>query len=406
MSPDDPLLGYLAGIAGPIPVDRIPLDTPAVRALREAGISLVVPLVTSGELVGVLSLGPRRSEREYSTDDRRLLAGPGRATPRRPSAWRSWSASRRPRPSPASGSSRSCTSRSSSSSSSCPRSCPTCPAGTSPRTTSPAREVGGDFYDFIALPDGRRRGRHRRRHRQGRAGRAGHGDAPTASCGPRRPGWSPRATSCGGSTTLLMRGDPAAHVRHLPVRGPRPGHRAAASSPTPATTCRTCAPPTGVVELRATGHAARADARHGATRRRRSCSSPASSVLLHSDGLVEAHDARPGDVRLPAAPAAGRRAGHRRGADRPGALTELEPVHRARAGSRRTTSPWSPSRACRRTPGSDQVPPTRPCRCPRDARVLAAFEVASEPGERAPGAAAARRGHRAAGAAEGAGGTR
>ena len=34
---------------------------------------LAVPLVSQGELIGVLNLGPRRSEQEYSTDDRKLL---------------------------------------------------------------------------------------------------------------------------------------------------------------------------------------------------------------------------------------------------------------------------------------------------------------------------------------------
>jgi serine phosphatase RsbU (regulator of sigma subunit)/anti-sigma regulatory factor (Ser/Thr protein kinase) len=34
---------------------------------------LVVPLVTQGELIGTLNLGPRLSEQEYSSDDRRLL---------------------------------------------------------------------------------------------------------------------------------------------------------------------------------------------------------------------------------------------------------------------------------------------------------------------------------------------
>ena len=32
-----------------------------------------MPLVSQGELIGVLNLGPRRSERPYSLDDRRLL---------------------------------------------------------------------------------------------------------------------------------------------------------------------------------------------------------------------------------------------------------------------------------------------------------------------------------------------
>ncbi len=46
---------------------------PPSLALREAGVKLAVPLVSQGELIGVLNLGPRRSEQEYSSDDRKLL---------------------------------------------------------------------------------------------------------------------------------------------------------------------------------------------------------------------------------------------------------------------------------------------------------------------------------------------
>jgi serine phosphatase RsbU (regulator of sigma subunit)/anti-sigma regulatory factor (Ser/Thr protein kinase) len=41
--------------------------------MREAGVKIVVPLVSQGELIGLLNLGPRLSERDYSSDDRRLL---------------------------------------------------------------------------------------------------------------------------------------------------------------------------------------------------------------------------------------------------------------------------------------------------------------------------------------------
>ena len=53
---------------------RLELASPALDELRAAGVALVVPLVTQGELIGTLNLGPRLSEQEYSTDDRRLLA--------------------------------------------------------------------------------------------------------------------------------------------------------------------------------------------------------------------------------------------------------------------------------------------------------------------------------------------
>ncbi len=69
----DPLLAYLQTAPGPVEIARLELDSPAVRAMREAGVALVVPLVSQGELIGTLNLGPRLSEQDYSTDDRRLL---------------------------------------------------------------------------------------------------------------------------------------------------------------------------------------------------------------------------------------------------------------------------------------------------------------------------------------------
>ena len=77
---------------------------------------------------------------------------PGRA---RPSASPSSSASRPPRPPNASASSRRCASRRSSSSSSCRASCRTCREWQIAAYYGPARAVGGDFYDFIEMRDGR-----------------------------------------------------------------------------------------------------------------------------------------------------------------------------------------------------------------------------------------------------------
>jgi serine phosphatase RsbU (regulator of sigma subunit)/anti-sigma regulatory factor (Ser/Thr protein kinase) len=73
IAPNDPLLAYLQSAAGAVDVTALELDSPALVALREAGVKLAVPLVSQGELIGVLNLGPRRSEQEYSSDDRKLL---------------------------------------------------------------------------------------------------------------------------------------------------------------------------------------------------------------------------------------------------------------------------------------------------------------------------------------------
>ena len=73
IAPNDPLLAYFAESRGAVSLDELKLDSPAVRALRARGSKLVVPLISQGELIGLLELGPRLSDQEYSREDRRLL---------------------------------------------------------------------------------------------------------------------------------------------------------------------------------------------------------------------------------------------------------------------------------------------------------------------------------------------
>src|SRR2546428_12094241 len=73
IAPNDPLLAYFAESRGAVSLDELQLDSPAVQALRARGGKLVVPLISQGELIGLLDLGPRLSDQEYSREDRRLL---------------------------------------------------------------------------------------------------------------------------------------------------------------------------------------------------------------------------------------------------------------------------------------------------------------------------------------------
>ena len=73
IAPNDPLVAYFLSSPAATEVDKINLDSPALRELRAAGTMLVVPLVSQGELIGLLNLGPRLSGQDYSTDDRSLL---------------------------------------------------------------------------------------------------------------------------------------------------------------------------------------------------------------------------------------------------------------------------------------------------------------------------------------------
>ena len=73
IDPKDPLLAHLQSASGAIEVEGLELDSPALAELRAAGVKLLVPLVSQGELIGVLNLGRRLSEQDYSSDDRKLL---------------------------------------------------------------------------------------------------------------------------------------------------------------------------------------------------------------------------------------------------------------------------------------------------------------------------------------------
>ncbi len=73
IAPHDALVAYFLSVPGAVEIDKLHMDSPALKALQAAGVKMVVPLVSQGELVGLLNLGSRLSEQDYSTDDRTLL---------------------------------------------------------------------------------------------------------------------------------------------------------------------------------------------------------------------------------------------------------------------------------------------------------------------------------------------
>ena len=115
---------------------------------------MVVPLVSQGELIGVLNLGPRRSERPYSLDDRRLLdnlAGNAAAAIRVAHLVRNRAeqAQQRERIDNELKVAQLIQQQF------LPQEAPAPEGWTVTPHYRPAREVGGDFYDFIPLPEGR-----------------------------------------------------------------------------------------------------------------------------------------------------------------------------------------------------------------------------------------------------------
>src|SRR5580704_5681033 len=154
LASNDPLIGYLLSAASAVDITVLQLQSPALKALQEAGVVLVVPLISSGSLVGLLSLGPRRSERGYSTDDLRLLnslAGYAAPAMRVGQMVRQQQAEARQRE------------RLDQElkiaqliqQQFLPKELPDLPSWHVAAFYRPARTVGGDFYDFIPLPDGR-----------------------------------------------------------------------------------------------------------------------------------------------------------------------------------------------------------------------------------------------------------
>ncbi len=150
----DPLLAYLQSAPGPVDIARLDLESPAVTALRDAGVALVVPLVSQGELIGTLNLGPRLSEQDYSTDDRRLLATlAAQAAP----AIRVAQLVREQANEAAEKERLAQELRVATliQQQFLPRQLPQLPQWQVAAYYGPARAVGGDFYDFVEMPDGR-----------------------------------------------------------------------------------------------------------------------------------------------------------------------------------------------------------------------------------------------------------
>ena len=73
IAPNDPLVAYLQAAPGAVDLTRLDLDSPAIQEMRAAGVTLAIPLIANGELVGILNVGPRLSDQDFSADDRRLL---------------------------------------------------------------------------------------------------------------------------------------------------------------------------------------------------------------------------------------------------------------------------------------------------------------------------------------------
>lgn len=154
IAPNDPIVAYFQSAPGAVEIESLELESPALESLRAAGIRLVVPLVSQGELIGLLNLGQRLSDQAYSSDDRRLLENlAAQAAPalRVGQLVREQEAEVRERE------------RLEQElevarliqQNFLPKELPDLPGWQVAAFYRPARAVGGDFYDFIELTDGK-----------------------------------------------------------------------------------------------------------------------------------------------------------------------------------------------------------------------------------------------------------
>jgi serine phosphatase RsbU (regulator of sigma subunit)/anti-sigma regulatory factor (Ser/Thr protein kinase) len=286
IGPTDPLLAYLQAAPGPVDVASLDLDSVALGEMKAAGVVLVVPLVSQGELIGTLNLGSRLSEQDYSSDDRRLLASlAAQAAPavRVAQLVQEQAAELQARERYAEEMRVATLIQQQF----LPRELPMLADWQVAAYYGPARAVGGDFYDFIELPDGRigivvgdvtDKGVPAALV-MARTHSILRGDAPRLA--------SPSKVLEHANDLLVAEMPEKMFVTCLYlVLDPRTGHVVFANAGHNLPYVRT---PDGVVEFRATGMPL--GLLPGMDyEEREAVIEPGGNVLLYSDGIVEAHD--------------------------------------------------------------------------------------------------------------------
>ena len=151
---NDPLIAYILHHPGALEVDRLQLDAPLLQDLKARAMEIVVPLANQGELIGLLALGPHLKGEAYTREERSMLdtlapqVAPAlrvaqmvqeqqeqvRKRERIEQELRTAQAIQH---------------------AFLPKDVPALPGWQLVPYYQPAREVGGDFYDFLPFEDGR-----------------------------------------------------------------------------------------------------------------------------------------------------------------------------------------------------------------------------------------------------------
>lgn len=70
---NDPILALMQHTKRIVEVDKLRLDSPVLHTMKVAATVLIAPLVNQDKVIGFITLGSRRSEQGYSADDYQLL---------------------------------------------------------------------------------------------------------------------------------------------------------------------------------------------------------------------------------------------------------------------------------------------------------------------------------------------
>jgi serine phosphatase RsbU (regulator of sigma subunit) len=151
---DDPFIAYVLSHPGLLGIDRLQLDTPVAQNLKHQGAELLLPLASQGELIGLLILGPHLKGNEYTAEQRAVLDSliPQVAPALRVAQMvqeQQAQVSERERIEQELRTARTIQHTF------LPRDVPKLPGWLLVPFYQSAREVGGDFYDFLPFEDGR-----------------------------------------------------------------------------------------------------------------------------------------------------------------------------------------------------------------------------------------------------------
>ena len=70
---DDPLIAYMLNHPGALEIDRLHLDSPLLQEMKFRAVDLILPLASQGEPLGLLILGPHQKGEAYTREERVML---------------------------------------------------------------------------------------------------------------------------------------------------------------------------------------------------------------------------------------------------------------------------------------------------------------------------------------------